>query len=276
MKRFFLFNLLFAVLTAHAQKKVAFSILIDYHTSFLSNTNIYLKTLEHSEESRTNDTITLNKRLFNHTINSSYTTKPRFLIGGRISLKLSETFTLIGGIGISTFNATRNNSSSAKLISIQQVKGSYTYNPPNTLPLYTINFPLERTGYESLASYYFEAKQEKIEFTTISFPFGFLFHSNKNKFNAGIEMIPDLIQKYKVTPSTLIGAEGNQLDAFSKEKKPNLSVRISIGYQINKYLSSNIYYQQFFNSLTEGKANLEMIPKIVGITLIAKLPPLNK
>ncbi|MBP6024100.1 hypothetical protein [Ferruginibacter sp.] len=272
MKKISFLLLLFAVVTTHAQKKTTFSILLDYHTSFLPTTSINFNTIEHSEASRTPDTITLNKRLFNSTVNASYTAKPRLAVGARVSHKLNKTITITGGIGVSTFSAIRSNTISYKLVTTQQVKGPYTYNPPNSFLLYTINFQLEKTGYEGFANYYSEAKEEKIEFMTIQLPLGILISPNKSKFSSGIEIIPTTISKYKVTPYPSKGREGNQLNAYSKENRFNISARISFGYQINKCLSSSIYYEQYFHSLTQGEANPELTPKTVGVTLIAKLP----
>lgn len=255
----------------YGQKKLSINFFFDNFYALTKNTTDRFSTFEYSEVSRTDNTITLEKRQFDFLLNASNTTQPGFSAGTKLQYQLNKCLALSAGIGLTSFRVERKNTLSNALAGTTQVTVNYMPPPGGGI----VNLDLPKTGFEPIASYYFYVRSERFHFTAIKLPVGIQLTPANSKFSLVVEMIPVVIMKYEVTPAGVANPEGAAQQSATSANKWNLSGIIGCDYAITKSFSVNLFYQRYFNSPANGKINPGINFSNGGIALIYKMKALK-
>lgn len=249
----------------YSQQKLSVQLFADNYYGFSQHNNEYFSTLEYSEVSRTENTITIDKRQFDYSLSSSNRLIAGFSAGSKMQYQLNRYLSLSAGIGFTSFQAERKNLLVNTLAATTQLTVSYT----SSGGVVFLNLP--GTGFESLASYYYYAKNERFHFTAVKLPVGFQLRPAAGKLSVSLELVPSVIFHYAVTATGAANPEAGIIKSATTENKWNFSGSVGFNYDITKYLSATIFFQQYFKSLNNGKINPGIRPAMIGASLFYKI-----
>lgn len=250
----------------YSQQKLSVSLFADNFYGFTQHSNDHFSTFEYSEVSRTENAIILAKRQFDYSLGSSTRVTAGFSVGSKILYPLNKFLSLSAGIGFTSFQAERKNVLVNTPAATTQLTIDYTAAPGDFISL-----DLPKTGFESLASYYYYVKTERFHFNAIKLPIGFQLRPAGSKLGVSLEMVPVVIIHYSVTATGNTNPEAGLMKSATTENKWNFSGSLGVDYAITGSLSANLFYQQYFNSLANGKINPGINPATIGASLIYKI-----
>ncbi|HRI23877.1 MAG TPA: outer membrane beta-barrel protein [Ferruginibacter sp.] len=276
MKKIFLFFLLSASVYGTAQPKISFTAFAGSNFTTSGKTEESFNTIEHYVKTRSNDTFVLGKNYFNYSLRSSYTGKYGFSLGVKANLTLTDHIGIAAGIGISKSRIKRNNYLSYKLTKSEQITVVYTPPPGGVL----FSLPgLETTGYEKFASYYYYVYEENISMVTLQIPVEMVFClGRKGRFDLRLGATPTLLLNYELIPNKTVnpelsgGGDYRPKPPNSSENKFHLTACAGFRFPVYRSLSANVYYNHFFNTVTQGTVIPSLTPHMYGVSLVYQLP----
>lgn len=250
----------------YSQQKLSVSLFADNFYGLTQHSNDHFSTFEYSEVSRTENSIVLHKRQFDYSLSANNRVTAGFSVGSKVQYPLNKLLSLSAGIGFTSFQAERKNVLVNTPASTTQLTVAYT-----AAPGYFISLDLPKTGFEPLASYYYYVKTERFHFNAIKLPVGFQLRPAGSKLSVLLELVPVMIIHYSVTSSGTTNPETGLMKSATTENKWNFSGSLGVDYAITGSLSANFFYQQYFNSLANGKINPGIRPATIAASLTYKI-----
>ncbi len=138
---------------------------------------------------------------------------------------------------------------------------------------------LETTGYEKFASYYYYVYEENISMVTLQIPVEMVFClGRKGRFDLRLGATPTLLLNYELIPNKTVnpelsgGGDYRPKPPNSSENKFHLTACAGFRFPVYRSLSANVYYNHFFNTVTQGTVIPSLTPHMYGVSLVYQLP----